>query len=102
MSMQRGLHVQQRQQPPCPYRDPIVNDACLTELGQSQAADNRVYSIAKGALETVFVSPLTRAVETALAFAGAANEGTVPSFRENLRAVWHLRMRPQKVPHCHL
>ena len=74
--------------PACPYKDQIVNDAYLTELGRSQASENVAFTASREAtLESVFVSPLTRAVETALlAFAGAADADTVPFIsRENLR-----------------
>lgn len=74
--------------PPCPYKDPIVNDAYLTKLGRSQASQNVAFTASReGTLESVFVSPLTRAVETALlAFARAAATNTVPFIsRENLR-----------------
>ena len=67
------------------YKDERVADARLTELGREQASKNQP-STAELPLNIVYVSPLSRAVETALlAFKGAQEKGVLFQAAENLR-----------------
>ena len=50
----------------CPYKDEAVADAYLTPLGQEQATKNQSFTATLTDLELIYVSPLSRAIETAL------------------------------------
>jgi broad specificity phosphatase PhoE len=68
------------------YQSPQVADARLTALGQQQAAANQEYTATLAGVSVVFVSPLSRAVETALiAFASTAERGVPFIANEDLR-----------------
>jgi broad specificity phosphatase PhoE len=50
----------------CPYKEKQIMDARLTELGRQQASANQSFTATLDQLTVIYVSPLSRAVETAL------------------------------------
>jgi len=71
----------------CPYKDEKVMDARLTELGRDQARTNQPFTETLTNLSLIYVSPLSRAVETALLAFNSHNQNNLCPFvaNENLR-----------------
>ena len=72
----------------CPYKDEAVADAYLTPLGREQAAKNQSFTKTLSNIQVIYVSPLSRAIETAqIAFKDCLERDQKVPFiaNENLR-----------------